>query len=286
MSDNIEQAEERERSNDFKREESVPPTISEEVWNYIKSTDKRKSGEVRSRDSSSKRSRQNPRSSRDSEDVVIGGRKEFSSRTPRSQDEKSSQGSTINRKNAMGFRVKKKFDTKVKNNDSSSSTMRAPPLPLMLESRKFTNPPGLVQSDKRNEELEKSRIVKSEGDDRYFRKNLRLNDDSQKRALRGKSEELWLQLFRRQPEDPMDPLAAFTEEEVAFARMPFRFRILAETGDRARVKILARDELRTIRYKSGNPNDESFYKEFDEAVEQYRNWHLNMKKCGGRKKGR
>ena len=80
-----------------------------------------------------------------------------------------------------------------------------------------------------------------------------LGDDPKKGAIGRASGELWLRLYRRQPQDLRDPYVAFTEEEVAFARLQYRYRVLAETGDQARVKILARGELRAIRHRLGSP---------------------------------
>ena len=80
--------------------------------------------------------------------------------------------------------------------------------------RQFTTPPGPIQVDRNmnskygagtvarsiNEPVD--RLIKNEGGDKYFRRDLRLNDDPEKRAMRRGSEELWMRLFRRQPQDP------------------------------------------------------------------------------------
>ena len=167
--------------------------------------------------------------------------------------------------------------------------MEAPALPLMNDFRQFTTPPGLVQVDHDmnskygegtavrsiNEPVE--RVVKTEGDDKYFRRNLRLGDDPKKRAIGRASGELRLRLYRRHPQDPRDPFLSFTEEEeVAFARLPYRYRVPAETGDHDRVKISAMCELRAIRHHLGFPHGKSFYPEFDNAANAYRDWETTQ----------
>ena len=280
----------RGRSPAFKREESQPPIISEGLWKVIKSNGQRLVRGKNGGDSSSKRSRQNPRNT-----PVLRGGKEFTSGAKQRKSSASSVAGSVGASSEVST-VKKFFSTRSPSppecrndgpsrmtSEGAANKMRAPPIPSRLGSRRFSKPPGLVQSEGMSSQVIRSvgegenRNTKIEGDGKYFRKNLRLIGDPQKRALRRTSEEIWLLLFRRQPDDPMDPLAAYIEEEVGFARLPYRYRILAETGDRARVKILARDELRTIRNKSGNANGETFFKEFDDAMGQYRKWHVSRK---------
>ena len=143
--------------------------------------------------------------------------------------------------------------------------MEAHALPLMNDVRLFTTPPGLVQVDHdmnskygegtavRSTKEPLERLVKTEGDGKYFRRNLRLGDEPKKGSIRREPVELRLRLYRRRPQDPRDPFVSLTEEEVALARLPYRYRVLAETGGHGRVKILAIDELRAIRHRLGFP---------------------------------
>ena len=167
----------------------------------------------------------------------------------------------------------------------SRRAMGAPSLPLMNDYRRFVNPPGRIQADHsmnakygegtavRTINEHARSVVYNEGDGKYFRRNPRLNGESKKRATRRASEELRMLLFRPQRQGRLDPFLAFTVEEVAFARLPYRYRVLAETGDRARVKILAWGGLRSIRHRLGLPGDRSFYHEFNSAVSACRDWH-------------
>ena len=149
--------------------------------------------------------------------------------------------------------------------------MDDPSLPIMRDFRRFVDPLGLphvrhsankdygdgTAARSINEPVD--RTVKNGGCDHYCRMNLRLNDDQNNRAIRRASGELWLMLLRRQSQDTLGPFVAFTEEECAFARLPYRYRALSETADPSRVKILAMGELRAIRHRLGNPRDRSFF---------------------------
>ena len=62
----------------------------------------------------------------------------------------------------------------------------------------------------------------------------------------------------------------FEEEGVTISSLPKKYRLLAATGDHSRVEILASGEFRAIRFHLGDPTDGSFFKEFDDAVYEYR----------------
>lgn len=125
------------------------------------------------------------------------------------------------------------------------------------------------------------RVSDDPNKEHYFRRNLRLTNDPANPAIRNHSEELWILLYRWNPLDSLDPLIAFSDKEIAFVRLPFRFRVSAETGGRDRANILAIDKLRAIRNRRNDPDDQTFFEEFDMAVTAYKNWRLAQKEERG-----
>ena len=75
----------------------------------------------------------------------------------------------------------------------------------------------------------------------------------------------------------MDPFLAISEEAIAFAHLPYRYRVLSETGVLARSKVLERDALRKIRHRQDDTEDNTFYEEFDMAVAAYQQWNLSRR---------
>ena len=116
------------------------------------------------------------------------------------------------------------------------------------------------------------------GEESYFRRKLRLIDDQGNQATRRSPGGLRALLYGRNPEDSVGPFVAYTEDEGPFARIPYRFRALSETGDRARVEILARDDIRSTRHLLRFPNGRSFFREFYMEVSEYRKWHFDQRR--------
>ena len=80
--------------------------------------------------------------------------------------------------------------------------------------------------------------------ERCFRRNLRKIGDPERREFRAAVQLSGLSLHRMSTQDPDFPFGGLREDHATFGRFPTNYRMVAETCDHSRVKILARDELR------------------------------------------